>query len=189
MLYTKHLTITDTDLHEIFAVPEGYVCNISYVFVANHDNSTNAVDLYWDNIKDSESSVPSPGTTTLNYTFDSPAASTYLEVRKNTTVLTEGVSNDYTVDLVTKTVTLTTAVVSGEEYTISHLEPQVYIFDDTNIAGNDREVLGGQSSVGIFALHEGETVKAQTTAIGNVEVVVTFDLVEKPSVFVNFNGS
>ena len=189
MLYTKHLTITNTDLHEIFAVPNGYVCNISYIFVANHAGSTNSVDLYWDNVVASESSVPSIGTLQLNYTFTSPATSTYLEVKKNGTVLVEGAAEDYTVDLVTKTVTLTTATVSGEEYTISRLEPQVYIFDGTNVGGGNKEILGGQSSIGIFALHEGETVKAQTSGAGNVEVVVTFELVEKPAVFVDFNGS
>ena len=187
MLYTKHLTITNTDLHEIFAVPEGYVCHISYIFVANHDNSTNSVDLYWDKAEASESFVPSPGTTDITYTFASPASSTYLEVRKNGTVLDN--PNDYTVDLVTKTVTLTTATVSGEEYKVSRLEPQVYVFDNTNVAGLGREILGGQSSIGIFALHEGETVKTQTVGAGNVEVAVTFELLEKPAVFVNFNGS
>tara|TARA_R100001460_G_scaffold13118_4_gene29720 strand:+ start:678 stop:1247 length:570 start_codon:yes stop_codon:yes gene_type:complete len=189
MLYTKHLTITNTDLHEVFAVPNGYVCSINYIFVANHNTSTNSVDLYWDQIGASESSVPSPGTTTLNYTFTSPATSTYLEVRKNGTVLIEGVGNDYTVDLVTKTVTLTTASASGEEYTIARLDPQVYIFDGTNVGGGDRLVLGGQSSLGIFALHEEETVKAQVSTIGNVEVAVTFELLEKPAVLVDFNGS
>ena len=187
MLYTKHLTITNTDLHEVFAVPNGYICSINYIFVANHNTSTNSVDLYWDQIGASESSTPSPGTTTLNYTFTSPATDVYLEVRKNGTVLDN--PTDYSVDLGTKTVTLVAATVSGEEYTIARLDPQVYIFDGTNVGGGDRLVLGGQSSLGIFALHEEETVKAQTSLAGNTEVAVTFELVEKPAVLVDFNGS
>ena len=187
MLYTKHLTITNTDLHEVFAVPNGYICSINYIFVANHNASTNSVDLYWDQIGDSESSIPSPGTTTLNYSFTSPATDVYLEVRKNGAVLNNPA--DYSVDLGTKTVTLVTAVASGEEYTIARLDPQVYIFDGTNVGGGDRLVLGGQSSLGIFALHEEETVKAQTSAAANVEVAITFELLEKPAVLVDFNGS
>ena len=187
MLYTKHLTITNTDLHEVFAVPNGYICSINYIFVANHNTSTNSVDLYWDQIGDSESSIPSPGTTTLNYTFTSPATDVYLEVRKNGVVLDN--PTDYSVNLGTKTVTLVTASASGEEYTIARLDPQVYIFDGTNVGGGARLVLGGQSSLGIFALHEEETVKAQTSSAANVEVAVTFELLEKPAVLVDFNGS
>ena len=187
MLYTKHLTLTDTTLQEIFAVPDGYVCSVNYIFVANHGGSTNQVDLYWDVAGDSESTVPSPGTTTLNYTFTSPATDVYLEVRKNGTVLDN--PTDYSVDLGTKTVTLVTATASGEEYTISRLDPQVYIFDSTSINGGSTQTLGGQSSLGIFALHEGETVKTQTSGAGNVEVAVTFELLEKPAVLVDFNGS
>lgn len=187
MLYTKHLTLTDTTLQEVFAVPNGYVCSVNYIFVANHGGSTNSVDLYWDAAGASESFVPSPNTSQLNYTFTSPATDTYLEVRKNGEVLDN--PSQYTVDLVTKTVTLVTQTVTGEEYTISRLEPQVYIFDGTNVSGGGKETLGGQSSLGIFALHEGETVKTQTSGAGNVEVAVTFELFEKPAVLVNFNGS
>ena len=187
MIYTKHLTITNTDLHELFAVPNGYVCSLNYIFVANHGGSTNSVDLYWDEIGASESTVPSPGTTTLNYTFTSPATDTYLEVKKNGTVLDN--PSQYSVDLSTKTVSLVAQTVSGEEYTISRLDPQVYIFDGTNVGGGDRLILGGQSSLGIFALHEEETVKAKTSLAGNVEVAVTFTLIEKPAVLVSFNGS
>ena len=119
MLYTKHITITDTTEQTVFAVPNGYVCHINYIFVANHGGSTNQVDLFWD-----LSSVP-----------------------------------------------------------------QVYVFDGTPINGGSKETLGGQSDKGIFVLHEGETVKAQTSGSGNVEVAVTFDLLPKPNVLVNFNGS
>ena len=187
MIYTQHLTITNTDLHELLAVPDGYICSINYIFVANHNSSTNSVDLYWDKVGASESTVQSPGITALNYTFDSPATDTYLEVRKNTEILDN--PSQYSVDLNTKTVTLVAQTVSGEEYTISRLEPQVYIFDGTNVGGGAKETLGGQSELGIFALHEKETVKAKTSAAGNVEVAVTFTLIEKPAVLVSFNGS
>jgi hypothetical protein len=48
MLYTKHTTLTDTTLTELFRVPNGFHAVVSYVFVANHDGSTNSIDLYWD---------------------------------------------------------------------------------------------------------------------------------------------
>lgn len=46
MLATKHVTLTDTSLQEIFAVPEGFLINVCYVFIANHGGSTNSIDLY-----------------------------------------------------------------------------------------------------------------------------------------------
>ena len=187
MIYTQHLTITNTDLHELLAVPNGYICSINYIFVANHDNSTNSVDLYWDKVKVSESTVPSPNITNITYSFTSPASDVYLEVRKNTVVLDN--PSQYSVNLATKTVTLVDVTASGDEITISHLEPQVYIFDGTNVGGGEREILGGQSSLGIFALHEKETVKVKTSAAANVEAAVTFELIEKPAVLVSFNGS
>ena len=187
MIYTQHLTITNTDLHELLAVPDGYICSINYIFVANHSSSTNSVDLYWDKVKASESTIPSPNTTNITYSFTSPASDVYLEVRKNTVVLDN--PSQYSVNLTTKTVTLAAGTVTGDEITISHLEPQVYIFDGTNVGGGARETLGGQSSLGIFALHEKETVKAKTSAAGNVEAAVTLTLIEKPAVLVSFNGS
>lgn len=48
MLATKHLTLTDTSLQTLFEIPSGYVCIVTYVFVANHGGSTNSIDLYWD---------------------------------------------------------------------------------------------------------------------------------------------
>ena len=48
MLYTKHTTLTTTTLTELFEVPSGYHAIINYVFIANHDGSTNSIDLYWD---------------------------------------------------------------------------------------------------------------------------------------------
>jgi hypothetical protein len=40
----------------------------------------------------------------------------------------------------------------------------------------------------VFVLQPGDQVKAFTTAAGDVEFVMTFDLLEAPSIFVNFNG-
>jgi len=47
-LYTKHATLTDTTLTELFEVPRNHSAIIKYIFVANHEVSTNTVDLYWD---------------------------------------------------------------------------------------------------------------------------------------------
>ena len=118
MLYTKHATLTDTTLTTLFTVPSGFHAIVNYVFVANHDGSTNSIDLYWD----------------LSAT------------------------------------------------------PQVYIFDGTNVAGGGKETLGNGGGP-LFVLHENEAVKCQATSAGNLEVVVTFDLVEQAPALVNFNGS
>jgi len=42
---------------------------------------------------------------------------------------------------------------------------------------------------GVFVLQAGDAIKAYTTAAGDMEFVVTFDLLEQPAIFVNFNGS
>ena len=41
----------------------------------------------------------------------------------------------------------------------------------------------------VFVLQPGDQVKAFTTSAGDVEFVMTFDLLEAPSIFVNFNGT
>ena len=41
----------------------------------------------------------------------------------------------------------------------------------------------------VFVLQAGDSIKAFTTSAGDVEFVVTFDLLEAPAVFTNFNGS
>ena len=66
--------------------------------------------------------------------------------------------------------------------------PQVYIFDGTNVAGGGKETIGNGGGP-LFVLHENEAVKCQATSAGNLEVVVTFDLVEQAPALVNFNGS
>ena len=126
MLYTKHVTLTDTTLTQLFRVPNGFHAIVSYVFVANHGGSTNSIDLYWD----------------LDTTPDSTPT----------------------------------------------LVPQVYIFDGTNIAGGGKETIGNGGGA-LFVLHENEGVQAQATSAGNLEVVVTFDLIDIPPSLVNFNGS
>lgn len=68
------------------------------------------------------------------------------------------------------------------------LVPQVYIFDGTNVAGGGREVLGNGGGA-LFVLHENEGIQAQAISAGNLEVVVTLDLVEQAPALVNFNGS
>ena len=66
---------------------------------------------------------------------------------------------------------------------------QMYILDGTSIGSGSREILGGQSEAPIFVLHYGEVVRAKASqATGNVEVSLTFKLVEKPQSFNNFNG-
>ena len=48
MLATKHKTLTDATEQTILEVPTGYICYISYVFIANHGGSTNTIDLWWE---------------------------------------------------------------------------------------------------------------------------------------------
>jgi len=67
---------------------------------------------------------------------------------------------------------------------------QMYLLDGTSIGSGNKEILGGQSEAPIFVLHNGDIVKAQASqATGNVEVAITFKLVEQPQAFNNFNGS
>lgn len=121
MYYTKHATLTDNALTTLLTIPSGYVVYINYVYVANHGNSTNSVDLKW--------------------------------------------TNSSNVD-------------------------QVYIFDGTSITSGSKEILGGQSEAPIFVLNNGEVVKAQASqATGNIEIAITFKLVEQSQAFSNFNGS
>jgi hypothetical protein len=63
--------------------------------------------------------------------------------------------------------------------------PQVYIFDGTNVAGGGKETLGNGGGA-LFALHANETVKCQAGGLGNIEVVVTFDLLDMPPSLINF---
>lgn len=118
MLYTKHVTLTDTTPATLFQVPSGFHAIVNFVFVANHGGSTNTVDVYWD----------------------------------------------------------LSAV------------PQLYIFDGLSLNGSSNSTLGNGGGP-LFVLHENEAVKCQAGGAGNIEVAVTFDLVEAPASLSNFNGS
>ena len=64
--------------------------------------------------------------------------------------------------------------------------PDVYIYNGTNISSKENLLLDGNA---VFVLQSGDIIKASSGSAGNVEVVVTFDLLEAPVVFNNFNGS
>lgn len=66
--------------------------------------------------------------------------------------------------------------------------PQVYIFDGESITGGNQTTLGNGGGP-LFVLHENEAVKCQAGGAANIEVAVTFDLVDIPPTMVNFNGS
>ena len=62
----------------------------------------------------------------------------------------------------------------------------VYIYNGTNISSKENLVIDGNA---VFVLQPGDIIKASSGSAGNVEVVVTFDLLPAPTVFNNFNGS
>ena len=64
--------------------------------------------------------------------------------------------------------------------------PDVYIYNGTNISSKENLLIDGSA---VFVLQPGDIIKASSGSAGNVEVVVTFDLLEAPTVFNNFNGS
>jgi hypothetical protein len=64
--------------------------------------------------------------------------------------------------------------------------PDVYIYNGTNISSKENLLIDGNAT---FVLQPGDIIKASSGSAGNVEVVVTFDLLEAPVVFNNFNGS
>ena len=64
--------------------------------------------------------------------------------------------------------------------------PDVYIYNGTNISSKENLLIDGNA---VFVLQPGDIIKASSGSAGNVEVVVTFDLLEAPAVFNNFNGS
>ena len=66
--------------------------------------------------------------------------------------------------------------------------PQVYIFDGESITGGNKETLGNGGGP-MFILHQNEVVKCQAGGAGNMEVAVTFDLIEMAPSLVNFNGT
>jgi hypothetical protein len=62
----------------------------------------------------------------------------------------------------------------------------VYIYNGTNISSKENLLIDGNA---VFVLQPGDIIKASSGGAGNVEVVVTFDLIEASPVFNNFNGS
>ena len=62
----------------------------------------------------------------------------------------------------------------------------VYIYNGTNVSSKENLIIDGNA---VFVLQPGDIIKASTGGSGNMEVVVTFDLLETPSTFVNFNGN
>ena len=62
----------------------------------------------------------------------------------------------------------------------------VYIYNGTNISSKENLLIDGNA---VFVLQPGDIIKASSGSAGNVEVVVTFDLIEASPVFSNFNGS
>jgi uncharacterized Rmd1/YagE family protein len=62
----------------------------------------------------------------------------------------------------------------------------VYIYNGTNISSKENLLIDGNA---VFVLQPGDVIKAAAGSAGNIEVVVTFDLLPAPTVFNNFNGS
>tara|TARA_R100000406_G_scaffold90844_2_gene78055 strand:- start:633 stop:995 length:363 start_codon:yes stop_codon:yes gene_type:complete len=46
MLYTKAVTITTTNLTEVFTVPSGFMAHLNYIFLENHSLNDVDMDLY-----------------------------------------------------------------------------------------------------------------------------------------------
>jgi hypothetical protein len=64
-------------------------------------------------------------------------------------------------------------------------DPDVYILNGTNVQSKEYLLIDGTA---MFVLQPGDIIKASADSAGNMEVVVTFDLLEAPATFVNFNG-
>ncbi len=64
--------------------------------------------------------------------------------------------------------------------------PDLYIYNGTNVQSKENLMIDGNA---VFVLQPGDMIKASTEGSGNMEVVVTFDLLEEPATFVNFNGN
>ena len=67
---------------------------------------------------------------------------------------------------------------------------QMYFFDSTSIGAGNKEIIGVQNDNGIVVLHNGDVVRTQaSSSTGQMEVAVTFQLLERSAAFNNFNGS
>ena len=106
-----------------------------------------------------ESFTATAGQTVFTYTFDSPAATSDLRVRKNQVLLEEG--SDYSVDLGTKQVTLTTVAAAGDRIRVAinlttitgldHLEGEVCRVRVNNAVGVNVIVSGGSATIAELA--------------------------------------
>ncbi len=67
-------------------------------------------------------------------------------------------------------------------------DPDAYIFLERSVASKDY-IFFPPSGNGVIVIPPGETIKATTGSAGNVEVIVTLDLVYAPFTFSNFNNS
>ena len=70
-------------------------------------------------------------------------------------------------------------------YIDKHDSTLVDILGGGNVSSKDYILL----SDAVFVLQPGDAVKAFTTSAGDMEFVITFDLLEAPAVFNNFNGA
>jgi len=70
-------------------------------------------------------------------------------------------------------------------YVDKHDSTRVDILGGGNVSAKDYILL----SDAVFVLQPGDSVKAFTTSAGDMEFVITFDLLEAPAVFNNFNGA
>ena len=70
-------------------------------------------------------------------------------------------------------------------YIDKHDSTLVDILGGGNVSSKDYILL----SDAVFVLQPGDAVKAFTTSAGDMEFVITFDLLEAPAVFYNFNGA
>ena len=70
-------------------------------------------------------------------------------------------------------------------YVDKHDSTRVDILGGGNVSSKEYILL----SDAVFVLQPGDAVKAFTTSAGDMEFVITFDLLEAPAVFNNFNGS
>lgn len=62
---------------------------------------------------------------------------------------------------------------------------RIDILGGGNVSSKDYILLDGAAT---FVLQSGDSIKAYTTAAGDMEFVVTFDLLEQSPIFNNFNG-
>lgn len=63
--------------------------------------------------------------------------------------------------------------------------PDIYVLGGGNVSSKEYILI----TDGVFVLQEKDKIIASTTAAGNMEFIVTFDLLEQAPTFVNFNGS